>query len=121
MKEHNQLLNAEKFLLLRTSVTYLDHVINKDSVSPDPSKVEAIKKFPTPSNTKDLKSFLGLAGYYKRFIKNFAKIAKSLNSLFKEGMEFIWWTEQENAFDNLKQKLMSNSILNIQISIRNLY
>ena len=85
--------------------------ISRDGVSPDPSKVKAIENFPIPSDTKDLKSFLGLAGYYRRFIKHFAKIAKPLNFLLKEGIKFIWGTEQQDAFNTLKQILTSNSIL----------
>lgn len=90
---------------------YIGHVIRRDGVTPDPSKIEAVMKFPTPKNVKDLKSFLGLAGYYRRFIKNFAKIAKPLNSLFKEGTEFKWEQKQEEAFTTLKHILTSDSLL----------
>lgn len=111
LMEQKLLLNAEKCSLLRTSVVYLGHIIRRDGVTPDPSKIEAVMKFPTPKNVKDLKSFLGLAGYYRRFIKNFAKIAKPLNSLFKEGIEFKWEQEQEEAFTTLKHILTSDSLL----------
>ena len=111
LREHKLLLNAEKCSLLCTSVTYLGHVISKDGVLPDPSKVDAVKKFPTPSNVKELKSFLGLAGYYRRFIKDFAKIAKPLNSLFKDGVEFQWKSEQNQAFSTLKEILISERLL----------
>lgn len=111
LKEHKLLLNAEKCSLLHTSVTYLGHIISRDGVSPDPSKIEAVVNFPTPKCVKDLKGFLGLAGYYRRFIKNFAKIAKPLNSLFKEGAEFKWEVEQDKAFTTLKHILTSDTLL----------
>ena len=57
--------------------------------STDPNKIAAVEKFPAPQNVK-LKSFLGLAGYYRKFIKDFAKIAKPLNNLFKDGVELKW-------------------------------
>jgi len=61
---------------------------------------------------KDVQSFIGLAGYYRKFIKNFSKIAKPLTILMKKDNKFIWGTEQRNAFDTLKEKLTSVSVLN---------
>lgn len=111
LRDHKLLLNAGKCSLLHASVTYLGHIISREGVSPDPSKVEAVMNFPTPKNIKELKGFLGLAGYYRRFIRDFAKIAKPLNSLFKEGVEYKWETEQEKAFTTLKNILTSDSLL----------
>lgn len=111
LREHILLLNAEKSSLLCTSVAYLGHTLRKDGVSPDSSKIEAVMKFPIPKNVKELKSFLGLAGYYRKCIKNVVKIAKQLNSLFKDGTELKWEQEQDEAFTNLKHILTSDSLL----------
>lgn len=111
LREHKLLLNVEKCSLLHTSVTYLGHIVSRDGVSPDPSKIAAVKNYPEPKNVKELKSFLGLAGYYRRFIKDFAKIAKPLNALFKEGVEYCWSAAQEEAFSTLKNMLTSQPIL----------
>lgn len=111
LREHTLLLQPEKCSFLKSSTTYLGHIISREGVTPDPSKIEAVENFPTPKTTKDLKSFLGLSGYYRRFIKDFAKIAKPLNSLLKEGTEYIWTEEQEEAFKHIKQILVSEPVL----------
>lgn len=111
MRTHKLLLNSGKCSLLHSSVTYLGHIISREGVSPDPMKVEAVVNFPTPKDVKELKSFLGLAGYYRKFIKNFARIAKPLKSLFKEGAEFRWESEQNEAFLTLKNILTSDKLL----------
>ena len=68
--------------------------MTSEGVKPDPQKVKAIKEFPTPKNTTDVKSFLGLAGYYRKFIPQFSKMAKSLNDLLKNGNAWQWEQEQ---------------------------
>jgi hypothetical protein len=69
-------------------VTYLGHIITENGVKPDPNKIIAVKKFPTPRNAKNIKQFLGLAGYYRRFISDFSKTAKPLTDLLKKDTEF---------------------------------
>ncbi|XP_070152508.1 uncharacterized protein [Polyergus mexicanus] len=73
---------------LKTEVTYLGHVISKDGVKPDPEKLEAVQRFPRPKTPKNIKQFLGLAGYYRRFIPNFSKFAKPLTNLLKNDTRF---------------------------------
>lgn len=90
LRENKLLLQSEKCTFLKSSTTYLGHIISREGVMPDPGKVEAVKNFPIPKTSRDMKSFLGLCGYYRRFIKDFVKIAKPLNRLLKEGNEFIW-------------------------------
>ena len=115
LREHKLLVNPEKCSLLCDSVTYLGHVISREGVSPNSSKIEAVTKFPIPKNVKDLKSFLGLAGYYRKFIKKFAKIARPLNYLFKDNIEFKWGQEQNEAFETLKIILPSKPLLELSL------
>jgi hypothetical protein len=76
MRKHNLKLQPDKCEFFRKEVSYLGHIITSEGVKPDEKKVEAVKNFPVPTNTQKLKGFLGLAGYYRRFIPNFSKIAK---------------------------------------------
>ncbi|KAK3505584.1 hypothetical protein QTP70_005014, partial [Hemibagrus guttatus] len=81
LKEYGLKLSPEKCKFFQTSVKYLGHIVSSDGVETDPDKVEVLKSWPVPKNLKELRSFLGFAGYYRRFIRDFAKIAKPLNSL----------------------------------------
>jgi hypothetical protein len=83
-------------------ITYLGHLISADGVATDLSKVEAILHWPQPRNIKDLRSFLGLAGYYRKFVKHFAIIAKPLTASLKKGAIFVWTQDQELSFAALK-------------------
>ena len=69
---------------------YLGHVITRDGVKPDPKKVDAVVHFPHSENCKNIKQLLGLAGYYRRFIPNFASIVKPLTTLLKRSIDFQW-------------------------------
>ncbi|CAH2101183.1 unnamed protein product [Euphydryas editha] len=112
-RQHNLklLLQPDKCEFLRREVTYLGHVITDKGISPNPEKVRAIEGLPAPKNPKDVKSFLGLVGYHRRFIKNFSKITKPLTSLLKKDVSFHWTQEQELAFQTLKHKLISAPLL----------
>jgi len=83
----------------------LGHVIGKDRVKSSPLKVLAVKEFPQPrftfTTSKNIKQFLGLAGYYKQILPNFSKIAKLLSNLLKKGEKFVWNKAQEKAFREL--------------------
>ena len=94
-------------------VTYLGHCINQQGVSPDPTKVEAVKNISSPSSLKEVHRFLGLTGYYRRFIPNYTKNAQPLTKLTsKEYCEkFAWTAEIQSAFQKLKQLLCSAPIL----------
>ena len=90
LKSAGLTLQPEKCQFLKREITYLGHIITQTGVKPDPRKIDAVKKFRTPKNQKNIKQFLGLIGYYCRFIPDFAKIAKSLNELLKKGIKFEW-------------------------------
>ncbi|GJR94396.1 putative reverse transcriptase domain-containing protein [Tanacetum coccineum] len=90
---------------------FLGHVINGDGIHVDPSKIEVVKNWKAPRTPTKVRSFLGLAGYYRRFIKNFSKIAKYLSILTQKGKVFDWGEEQELAFQTLKDKLCNAPVL----------
>ncbi|GJT22835.1 reverse transcriptase domain-containing protein [Tanacetum coccineum] len=92
-------------------VQFLGHVINGNGIHVDPSKIEAVKNWKAPRTPTEVRSFLGLAGYYRRFIENFSKIAKSLTILTQKSKTFDWGEEQELAFQTLKDKLCNAPVL----------
>ncbi|GJU47379.1 putative nucleotidyltransferase, ribonuclease H [Tanacetum coccineum] len=92
-------------------VHFLGHVVNSKGIHVDPSKIEAVKNWKPPKTPTEIRSFLGLAGYYRRFIINFSKIAKPLTLLTQKNQKFKWGDEQENAFQTLKDMLCDAPIL----------
>ncbi|KAJ0476778.1 putative nucleotidyltransferase, Ribonuclease H [Helianthus annuus] len=94
-------------------VQFLCHVINADGILVDPSKVEAVMKWVPPKNPSEVRSFLGLAGYYRRFIQDFSKLALPLTKLTKKNEKFTWGANQERAFQTLKEKLSSSPVLTL--------
>ncbi|GJT45324.1 putative reverse transcriptase domain-containing protein [Tanacetum coccineum] len=92
-------------------VQFLRHVINGDGIHVDPSKIEVVKNLKAPRTPSKVRSFLRLAGYYRRFIENFSKIAKPLTVLTQKSKTFDWGEEQENAFQTLKDKLCNSPVL----------
>ncbi|KAJ9544597.1 hypothetical protein OSB04_024304 [Centaurea solstitialis] len=92
-------------------VHFLGHVVNKEGIHVDPAKIEAIKKWETPKTPTEIRQFLGLSGYYWRFIANFSKIAQPLTTLTQKDKKFIWGEKQEEAFQLLKHKLCNAPIL----------
>ncbi|GJT99265.1 putative reverse transcriptase domain-containing protein [Tanacetum coccineum] len=93
------------------SITFLGHVIDSQGIHIDPAKIEAVKNWASPTTPIEIRQFLGLAGYYQRFIKDFSKIAKSLTELTQKNKKYIWGEDQESAFQLLKQKLYEALIL----------
>ncbi|GKB18554.1 putative reverse transcriptase domain-containing protein [Tanacetum coccineum] len=92
-------------------VQFLGHVVNRDGIHVDPSKVDSVKNWKTPESPTEIRSFLGLAGYYRRFIENFSKIAKPLTQLTQKNKAYVWGEEQEEAFRILKEKLCNAPVL----------
>jgi hypothetical protein len=92
-------------------VAFLGHVLTAEGVVVDLTKIEAMKEWEQPRNVTDIHSFLGLAGYYRRFIENFSKIAKPMTNLLKKANEFEWTPECEHNFQTLKQKLTTTPVL----------
>ncbi|GJU40872.1 putative nucleotidyltransferase, ribonuclease H [Tanacetum coccineum] len=94
-------------------VHFLGHVVNQNGIHVDPSKIEAVKNWKAPTTPSEIRSFLGLAGYYRRFIANFSKIAKPLTSLTQKNQKYVWGVEQEEAFQTLKNNLCEAPILSL--------
>uniref|UniRef100_A0A251VPE0 RNA-directed DNA polymerase n=1 Tax=Helianthus annuus TaxID=4232 RepID=A0A251VPE0_HELAN len=94
-------------------VHFLGHVVNKDGIHIDPSKVDSIRNWPAPRTPTEIRQFLGLAGYYRRFIKDFSKIAQPLTLLTQKGVTYRWGNMQETAFQYLKDRLCSAPILSL--------
>ncbi|XP_073030620.1 uncharacterized protein [Primulina eburnea] len=93
------------------SVSFLGHVISEAGVSVDPKKVESILDWPKPRNATDIRSFLGLAGYYRKFVEGFSSIAVPLTRLTQKNSKFIWDDNCEKSFQTLKEKLASTPVL----------
>ncbi|GKA40201.1 putative reverse transcriptase domain-containing protein, partial [Tanacetum coccineum] len=98
-------------MLIVSILALFIQTINGNGIHVDPSKIEAVKNWKAPRTPTEVRSFLGLAGYYRRFIENFSKIAKSLTILTQKSKTFDWGEEQELAFRTLKDKLCSAPVL----------
>jgi len=110
-RHHNLTLQPPKCHFGKTVLEILGHVVTGQGDSPNPNKIEAIVKMPNPTNISEVKTFMGMLGYYRRFIYNFSNIAKPLTDFNKEYARFIWGEEQQTAFDTLKSKLIQAPIL----------
>ena len=104
-------LNPKKTTLVSREVNYLGHVVSADGVRPDPKKVKAVMQLLPPTSVREVRSFLGLAGYYRRFIDGFAALATPLYALTKKQARFEWKEPQQVAFESLKTRLCEAPIL----------
>lgn len=104
-------LRPEKFHFAKDSVKYLGHIISREGLKPDLSNVEAVKDFPVPRDVTAVRRFLGLAGYYRRFVPKYSQIAKPLFALLETKVQFRWSPQCQEAFDTLKTYLISNPIV----------
>lgn len=103
-------LKRTKCLFAQKQVEYLGHIVSGKGVEPEPSKVQAMVQWPTPSSAKELRSFLGLTGFYRKFIKNYAMIAAPLTSLFAKD-SFEWSLDAQSAFEQLKAAMKTAPVL----------
>ncbi|HBK83635.1 MAG TPA: hypothetical protein DDZ41_08570, partial [Flavobacterium sp.] len=111
LRKYNLKLQAKKCNFLRKEINYLGHIISTTGIKPDPSKIESVSNFPTPQNQKQIKSFLGLASYYRKFINNFSSIAQPLTDRLRKTKSFIWDCHCDDAFKKLKIALTNAPIL----------
>ncbi|MCG8048820.1 MAG: DDE-type integrase/transposase/recombinase, partial [Candidatus Thiodiazotropha taylori] len=122
LKDCNLKLNPKKCKFLQTRVKYIGHIVSENGVEADPEKLEKVQNWPIPKNADEVRQFTSFAGYYRRFVKDFSKIAKPLTDLHphttvkngknvKSSKPFSWGKEQQTAFDKLKNALSSHPVL----------
>jgi hypothetical protein len=104
-------VKRSKCAFAQQRIAYLGHVISGDGVVTDDSKIKSIREWPTPTNLKELRGFLGLTGYYRKFIAHYAVLSQPLSNLLKKGVLFVWTPASETAFQVLKQALMTAPVL----------
>ena len=116
LKESNLKLNPEKCNLFCKTVTFLGHQVSEDGITTDPDKIRAIKEWPRPSSVKEVRQFIGLASYYRKFIPGFATICKPLHTLTEKPLTekkvpFEWSDKAQTAFDCIKSLLTTAPVL----------
>ena len=104
-------LKPEKCHFVQSEVHYLGHIVSRKGIQPDPRKVNAVQKFPRPHTVKELRIFLGLTNYYRRFVKDYARLAEPLHRLTRKATPFKWTESCEMAFESLRQHLTNPPIL----------
>jgi hypothetical protein len=110
--EQNKLyVKRSKCSFAQQSLEYLGHIISADGVSTDPTKIEAVQHWPQPTNPTQLRGFLGLAGYYRKFIRHFGIISRPLTDLLKKNKAFVWSPVVHDAFLSLKTALVQAPVL----------
>ena len=113
LREHKLYAKKSKCEFWMKEVKFLGHVVSEEGVTVDPAKVEAVMNWDQPENATKVQSFLGLAGYYRRFVEGFSRIALPMTRLTRKGEKFEWTKECEHAFNILKEKLTTTPILTI--------
>ena len=113
LRQHQLYAKFSKCEFWLRSVTFLGHVVSDQGVEVDPRKTEAVKKWPKPLTPTDIRSFLGLAGYYRRFVEGFSSIAAPLTTLTKKKSKFEWTDTCEKSFQELKDRLTSTPTLTL--------
>jgi hypothetical protein len=113
LREHQLYAKLNKCSFYQKQIHYSRHIISKDGIAVDPEKIEAIREWSMLKNVLEVRSFMGLAGYYKIFHEGFSNIAHPITSLQRKGMKFQWKLDCEKSFQHLKQLLTSSPILRI--------
>jgi hypothetical protein len=111
LREHQLYAKFSKCEFWLKEVRFLRHVISGEGIAVDPTKVESVTKWMAPTSVGEIQSFLGLAGYYRRFIENFSKIAKPMTELLKKDTKFKWTNDCEASFQELKKRLVIAPVL----------
>ena len=111
LEQANFNIQPEKCVFATDTVEYLGHVCTPSGIRPDPQKIKAIERYPVPKTARDIRAFIGLAGYYRRHVRNFAELARPLTTLTRKETPFEWTCEQQQAFQRLKEILSTEPLL----------
>ena len=111
IREAGLKIKPSKCAFLKKTVTYLGHLVSEKGIATDPSKIDKVSNWPTPTSRKELQQFLGLASYYRRFVKDFSKICYPLHRLTEKNTPFAWSHQCQEAFSKLRKCLVSAPIL----------
>lgn len=111
LDEHQLKVKKSKCTFASPNLLYLGHEISGEGVRTDNKNIAAVEKWPTPSTVKEVRGFLGLAGYYRKFVKNFGIISPPLTDLLKKNTVFRWTSLEEAAFQELKKALITAPVL----------
>ncbi|WVZ80632.1 LOW QUALITY PROTEIN: hypothetical protein U9M48_028091 [Paspalum notatum var. saurae] len=113
LRDHKLYAKLSKCEFWLDQVPFLGHIVSKGGIMVDPSKISSVMDWKVPEVVKEVRGFLGLAGYYRRFIESFSGIAKPMTSLLEKGVPFIWTKERQAAFDELKKRLTTAPVLTL--------
>lgn len=108
LSKANLTINVEKSTFLMIEIEYLGFVVGRGCIKPNPDKIVAISEFPVPKNVKQVRRFLGMTGWYMRFVSNYASLAAPLSDLLKKSTKFNWTSDVQQAFDALRTSLNKN-------------
>src|SRR3954470_11490895 len=111
LREHKLYAKFSKCEFWLNEVGFLGHIVSGDSVAVDPEKVSAVTEWESPKSVKEDRNFLGLAGYYRRIIENFSKVAKPMTELLKKDKKFAWYEGCELSFQELEKRLVTAPVL----------
>lgn len=111
LKDARLRINTEKSKFLQDRIVYLGHVIDGQGIRTDPEKVKAIREIPPPTNTRELRQFIGMTSWYRRFIQNCSELTRPLTALLKKRRKWHWSNEEQEAFDALKTRLSTAPVL----------
>jgi hypothetical protein len=111
LRDHQLYAKLSKCELCLKEIKFLGHTISQDGISVDPEKVQEVMDWEPPTTVRQIRSFLGLVGYYRRFIPDFSRIAKPMNELLKKGVKYAWSQKCEDAFHTLRQHLTTAPVL----------
>jgi hypothetical protein len=111
LRRHDYYAKLIKCAFGQTELEFLGHIVGAEGIKVDPRKTETVRQWPTPKNVSHVRSFLGLANYFRKFIKDFAKIAYPMTELTKKDTPWTWTDNCQTAFDRLKDALTSAHVL----------
>jgi hypothetical protein len=111
LTQHQLVLKKSKCSFAQRSLEYLGHIISGQGVATDPTKIQAVQHWPPPKDVKKLRGFLGLAGYYRKFIRHYGLLSRPMSDLLKKNTQFIWTPSMQQSFDSLKHALTTAPVL----------